>query len=220
MTSEPKPSALQPANQAARRNARILFGFFGLCATLLLAASPFVAGAFGAGHHSATREVARPMLALVPAGNQVGLPYEAVPIIPRKPDATGGPDAYGYVYDDNTEPNGPTYTWQSGVNRIADTAWQRVLTSGNGLANDDGVVTTTLPFSFNFYGTNYTQMFISTNGNVNFFAPNDAFPAWSDYACLPRVDPHVPRAMIAPDWVDLVIPLTTSIPSGGVYTTV
>jgi hypothetical protein len=60
-------------------------------------------------------------------------------------------------------------------------------------ALDDGVVTTTLPFQFNYYGTNYTTLHIGTNGNVHFGPPNDYYPTASAQ-CLPSTDLRVPAA--------------------------
>src|SRR3954447_7331563 len=97
----------------------------------------------------------------------------------HEPQRHGGPDDYGYVFDDETEPGGPVYLWVTATNRIPDAYWQRVRTVSSTTTLDDGVMTTTLPFSFNFYGSPYTQLHISTNGNVHFGAPNDWYPDMS-----------------------------------------
>jgi hypothetical protein len=41
--------------------------------------------------------------------------------------------------------------------------------------NDDESVTVTLPFSVNFFGTTYSQLFLNNNGNVTFDAPLSEF---------------------------------------------
>jgi hypothetical protein len=135
----------------------------------------------------------------------------------HQPQRHGGPDDYGYVFDDDLEPGGPVYEWLTGVVRILDSDWQRARVVSTTSPLDDGVVTTTLPFSFNYYGTQYAQMHISTNGNVHFGPPNDWYPDQSG-ACLPSNSQYVPQAMIAPLWYDLIVPDNTQ--SGGVYTNV
>ncbi|MFL5735278.1 MAG: S-layer homology domain-containing protein, partial [Chloroflexia bacterium] len=135
----------------------------------------------------------------------------------HEPRRHGGPDDYGYVFDDEAEPGGPVYLWVTATNRIADAAWERARTVSATTTLDDGVMTTTLPFQFNFYSTEYAQLHISTNGNVHFGAPNDWYPDMSA-ACLPSTSPYVPRAMVAPLWYDLIVPELGG-DGGGVYTT-
>jgi N-acetylneuraminic acid mutarotase len=77
-------------------------------------------------------------------------------------------------------------------------------------------VSYTLPFNFNFYGTSYNVIHISTNGNLHFGAPNDYWPGASG-ACLPSSSPYVPQAMIAPLWYDFVVTNTDTL-QVGVYT--
>src|SRR3954447_17926891 len=38
----------------------------------------------------------------------------------HEPRRHGGPDDYGYVFDDEAEPGGPVYLWVTATNRIAD----------------------------------------------------------------------------------------------------
>ncbi len=70
---------------------------------------------------------------------------------------TGGPDASGYRWIDSDTSGGPTYSW--------------IDISGSGTtfgAGDEARYTFTLPYSFNFYGTSYTQVWVSTNGWLSF----------------------------------------------------
>ena len=135
------------------------------------------------------------------------------------PDRTGGPDEYGYTFADDRDPGGPAPVtdgnWQPGVNRVSDDAWVSIRGSVDPL--DDGVITTTLPFSFTLYGVNYSAVHIATNGNAHFGPPNDWYPGASD-SCLPSASQFVPKAMLAPLFQDLVIPDDTEV--GGVYTNV
>jgi N-acetylneuraminic acid mutarotase len=76
-------------------------------------------------------------------------------------------------------------------------------------------VTYTLPFYFNYYGTNYNVVHISTNGNLHFGPPNDYWPGASG-DCVPSSSPYVPQAMIAPLFYDFVV--SNTLPERGVYT--
>jgi N-acetylneuraminic acid mutarotase len=97
---------------------------------------------------------------------------------------------------------------------IADEAWQIVRPDDPTQAWDDGVITYTLPFVYNFYGVNYSVVHISTNGNIHFGLPNDYWPGKSNL-CIPANSPYVPKALIAPLWYDFVVSSTLQ---GGVYT--
>jgi N-acetylneuraminic acid mutarotase len=133
------------------------------------------------------------------------------------PDRTGGPDEYGYVFADDRDPGGPPpvtdANWQPGVNRVEDDAW--VSLSGS-TPLDDGIITTTLPFSFTLYGVNYGALHIGTNGNVHFGPPNNEYPR--NGSCLPSASQLVPMGMVAPLWQDFKVPPDTA--PGGVYTNV
>ncbi|HYO48410.1 MAG TPA: S-layer homology domain-containing protein, partial [Chloroflexia bacterium] len=137
------------------------------------------------------------------------------PLAPE-PDREGGPDAYGYVFADDRDPGGPAYSFQQVADRIDDDDWTLVR-GGTGDPMDDGVVTTTLPFSFNFYGVTYNTVHIATNGNLHFGAPNDYWPQAVNDACprLPANNQFVPKGIVAPLWFDFVVPTEDE---GGVYT--
>ncbi|MBF6614790.1 MAG: hypothetical protein IVW55_16895, partial [Chloroflexi bacterium] len=164
-----------------------------------------------------TKKVQRPPQSAQRAASGKALPYESAPQArPRLPARTGGPDAFGYVFADDRDPGGPSYNYQPASNRIADAAWKATPYAGTPL--DDGVITTTLPFAFSFYGSNYTSMHISTNGNVHFGPPNNYFTNAQSGRCIPSNSQYVPQAMIAPLWFDFVVP--DSSQTGGVYTDV
>ncbi len=131
------------------------------------------------------------------------------------PNIEGGPDSYGYTFSDTRDPGGPPYNYIEGTTRVADSAWTAIRTSETTSPLDDGVVTTTIPFAFNYYGTNYTSVHVSTNGNIHFGSPNDYWPQRSNQ-CLPSTSIYVPQGMVAPLWFDFVVPLVTS-GTGGVY---
>jgi hypothetical protein len=134
----------------------------------------------------------------------------------------GGPDDFGYTFADDRDPGGPVYDYRPGVTRIADSEWKE-----NGLIEDssgtldDGVVTQTLPFAFTLYGTTYSQVHISTNGNLHFGQATEWPPTHDGTPeCVPSTHyPYAPRSLVAPMWFDFKIPtVPTESVSGGVYT--
>ena len=105
--------------------------------------------------------------------------------------ATGGPDAFGYTYIDSDEAGGPTFAW-------ADISAATAL----GLGNDD-FSNQAIGFTFNFYGTNYTQVAVSSNGYLNFDSgPSDFYPDDFDNDC-PIPDANDPNTAIYALWDDL-----------------
>ena len=91
-----------------------------------------------------------------------------------------GPDLYGY-------------TCRGGDGFAAIDA-----TNDTGLYADDGVVTLELPFVFTFYGTDYTELHASSNGNIQFGSGT----AWYENVCL--MDGPAPSMgdMVSPYWDD------------------
>lgn len=97
--------------------------------------------------------------------------------------------AYGFVDSDTA--GGPSY------------AWQDISTTGNrvpwGRVDDAQTGMTPIGFDFPFYGANYSQLEISTNGYLTFTdginqGPNGFLPS-----------PGAAGGMIAPFWNDLVV---------------
>jgi len=90
-----------------------------------------------------------------------------------------GPDRYGYTCE-----GGAAYATIDATATI-------------GLLADDAVIALPLPFPFTFYGATYTDVHVSTNGNLQFTTDNP----------LPRPDCLAPAAgmgdLIAPYWADL-----------------
>ena len=70
--------------------------------------------------------------------------------------SSGGPDPFGYIFDDSNEAGGAQFDWIDA-------------TDGTplGLA-DDGESNVTLPFSINFYGINSTAIRVGNNGGLLF----------------------------------------------------
>lgn len=79
-------------------------------------------------------------------------------VIMAAPDDSGGPDAYGYIYIDSDETGGPVYDWVD------------ILGTGTSVALGDDDSSDVLPigFTFNFYGSDFTQFYIQSNGFLAF----------------------------------------------------
>ncbi len=84
------------------------------------------------------------------------LPSEGDPGIDRE----GGPDNTGYIFIDNEEDNGPEYDW------IDITETGTVVT---GILDDNHVGPFDIDFDFPFYGVEYNQFWIQSNGVISFF---------------------------------------------------
>ncbi len=92
-----------------------------------------------------------------------------------------GPDLYGYTCD-----SGTAFAY---IDATIDTR----------LYSDDGVTTLDLPFPFTFYGTTYTQLQASSNGNLQFGSGN----AFYGNSCLDEEPASGMGDMVAPFWDDL-----------------
>jgi hypothetical protein len=100
-----------------------------------------------------------------------------VPILGASPvvnAATGGPDSYGYYFTDSTEAGGPTYSWVE-INGSG---------TATGLGDDNYTGLIPLGFTFNYYGTDYTSVYIMSNGWLSFVDQN----AWYQEQDFPYND--------------------------------
>ncbi|MBI9032501.1 choice-of-anchor D domain-containing protein, partial [bacterium] len=98
---------------------------------------------------------------------------------------SGGPDTYGYTWKDINEA-GVTYDW------IDISSTGTVVSEG-----DDTIEAITLPFTFSFYGEEYTEVYVCSNGFLSFTSTSTAYTN----ANIPNST--VPNALIAPFWDDL-----------------
>ncbi len=118
-----------------------------------------------------------------------------------------GPDSYGYVcYDDGdtTYEDCPTYDWIECDPSQGGYEGTQVSLNDNG-DNQDDVTQVDLPFTFKFYGIDYDNISICSNGWISFLPTAQAqFRNWR----IPG--PLGPGAMIAAFWDDLY--------GGNVYT--
>jgi subtilisin family serine protease len=71
----------------------------------------------------------------------------------------GGPDAFGYVWRDSDEPNGPAFRW------VDITSNGQEIT---GLGDDTNVGPFDIGFDFPYYGETYSQFHFCTNGWISF----------------------------------------------------
>jgi hypothetical protein len=103
-----------------------------------------------------------------------------------------GPDAYGYYALDILDQNGPVYNWME----------VDPMSGGPGtvlnFTSDDQTLSLNLPFIFTYYGLNYTQISVCSNGWVAMGLTTD-----TDYSNSAIPNPDGPPAMIAPFWEDL-----------------
>lgn len=99
----------------------------------------------------------------------------------------GGPDTFGYRWVDSNEPGGPVYDWVE------------ISASGNALPSfDDATLGPfALGFTFNYYGTEFTEIRICTNGFLTF--ENTTSAPWNNPG-IPNS--AAPNALIAPFWDD------------------
>jgi hypothetical protein len=115
--------------------------------------------------------------------------------LPVSGNITTGPDAYGYfAYDSGDIWSGqaPAYSWTD----IAPPGPGSIISA---ITNQDAATTTlSLPFTFTYYGTDYTNVSVCSNG---FVALGTETYRFGDNSQIPNT--HGPDAMIAPFWDDL-----------------
>ncbi|KAA3596125.1 MAG: hypothetical protein DWQ06_15850 [Calditrichaeota bacterium] len=110
-------------------------------------------------------------------------------------ESAGGPDAFGYEWKDSNEPNGPTYFWTSiaGTGNLVN--WTAISTYD---AKDEGNALLPIGFSFPYYGANFSNVYVGTNGFLSF--GNFSGNYWTNQG-LPNSG--VPNNLIAGFWDDL-----------------
>src|SRR2546427_9552525 len=115
----------------------------------------------------AVRAAGRPLWRVVLLAVLLGGAFGWAAMPPAKA-ATGGSDAYGYLWVDSRAPS-PTFPY----------SWTDVLARGVRLSfSDSDGCTFEVPIGFNFryYGTLMDSLFICANGFVTFAFPDSAFP--------------------------------------------
>ncbi|MHC1756363.1 MAG: PKD domain-containing protein [Methanosarcina sp.] len=106
----------------------------------------------------------------------------------RKSGFSGGPDDFGYKFEDSNVKGGLAYNWiditSTGTKTLSD-------------SDDYHADNIPLGFSFNFYGTDYNNVSITNNGIA---LANGSTDQWTNQP-IGSSDPH---NFIAPFWDDLV----------------
>lgn len=103
---------------------------------------------------------------------------------------SGGPDAFGYTYEDTVEFGGPYYDFQD----ISATGTPILL------ADDAVSGAISIGFSFTFYGTSYANLYVSSNGFLK-FAPLGSAGCCAGQALPSAATPN--GGLIAAWWNDL-----------------
>lgn len=105
--------------------------------------------------------------------------------------ASGGPDSYGYYYADSNASGGISY--DSTIFTTATSSGTALTTAGS---SDNSSESVTLPFSFTFYGTAYSSLYVCSNGYISptstCTSSNTSFSSNT-------------QAMMAPFWDDLTM---------------
>jgi len=120
--------------------------------------------------------------------------------------AAGGPDAGGYTWLDSNDPGGPAFAF-------AAIATNNVVTGVTPLSTTDDQFSNAINFgfTFNFYGVNQTQVFVSSNGFL-------CFNTLDSGCCTGQLIPSNagfpnPNDFIAVNWNDLNGPNPPAVPS-------
>ncbi len=100
---------------------------------------------------------------------------------------SGGPDTYGYSWQDSDEAGGPTYNWVD-ITGIG--------TPILGLGDDTNAGPYDIGFTFNYYGSAFTQFNFCTNGWMSFTS------TLSTYGNTALPSSSAPLNMLAPFWDD------------------
>ena len=117
----------------------------------------------------------------MPEGAQSMSPNHAV-----VPLAVGGPDDFGYTWDDSVA-----------LNWIDATGGTDTGLSGDGWNNATGPIS--LPFSFKYYENTYSQVYITATGYLGF----TDYGYWDDQSEIPNS--NQPNNVIAPYWTPTYI---------------
>jgi subtilisin family serine protease len=106
------------------------------------------------------------------------------------PLRSGGPDVFGYTYQDSDEDGGPVFAWED----IRAVGTQIVMTG-----DDANTGPYPIGFDFPFYGQSFGTFRVCTNGWISFTSTRTTFSNTS----LPNTGTTVPENMLAAFWDDL-----------------
>uniref|UniRef100_A0A7C6ED63 Gingipain domain-containing protein n=1 Tax=candidate division WOR-3 bacterium TaxID=2052148 RepID=A0A7C6ED63_UNCW3 len=120
-----------------------------------------------------------------------------------------GPDSYGYYCYDNMDISSgraPSYEWLEIAPPGPGTIIEQITNA------DAGIDTLPLPFTFRYYGANYNEVTVASNGFLSIGRTNYR---WGNNSPIP--DTAGPEAMIAPFWDDLNANETLHGGNGDIY---
>jgi subtilisin family serine protease len=100
--------------------------------------------------------------------------------------ASGGPDTYGYKWEDSDEIGGPVYDWVE-INSLGNSL---------NLGDEDESVSLNMGFTFNYYGVDYTSIVVGSNGTASFLEDDITY----ENTAIPT---NGMRALLAVFWDDL-----------------
>ena len=112
----------------------------------------------------------------------------------------GQVDAFGYAFADSNEAYGPHYNW---IEIAPEEGGSGTLVDGLRYADDHAVWPIDLPFPFNFYGDEYQQIGVSTNG-LFFFTDTIGASNFNNFSIPTQDQEPVPEPIIAGLWDDLI----------------
>ncbi|MCD6162501.1 MAG: hypothetical protein J7K40_08825 [candidate division Zixibacteria bacterium] len=110
------------------------------------------------------------------------------PVNPPLTLDSGGPDTYGYTWEDSNEPGGPVYNWVD------------ITTHGSlipGMGDETMAGPYSIGFTFNYYGTDYNSFYVNSNGYVSFSSTSTTY----ENGTIPNIS--TPNNMLAVYWDDL-----------------
>jgi hypothetical protein len=107
------------------------------------------------------------------------------------PLRAGGPDPFGYTYQDSDEPGGPPFSWID-IRPVG----TQILAAGD----DMNAGYFPIGFSFPFYGQLFTMFRVCTNGWISF---TNSTRSTAANVALPNATSPVPENLLAVFWDDL-----------------
>ena len=95
---------------------------------------------------------------------------------------SGGPDSYGYVWRNNTDPSGPAYKWYD----LSTPGSRYAGTQINDLGDDNESSFINMGFSMKYYWTDVTRLKVGANGYIRF--TSTAKPIADPFVAIPTND--------------------------------
>ncbi len=144
---------------------------------------------------TAEAQVATPSGSVIVYGDadNVDLPKDAPDVqFGPAPLRAGGPDVFGYTYQDSDEPSGPVFSW-------ADISATGTAIPFNG--DDQNLGPFPVGFGFPYYGTIFSSFRLCTNGWLTFTSTNTQTTFTN--TSLPNSGSSVPPNLLAVFWDDL-----------------